>query len=132
MQTAAYRPPPMASAFSMSATEPVRTSVAHLLTRTDGIPCMAAAQAFTQLVQPASRFTVSLDLLLPILSGNSEEASVLDHANVRFRSMVCGGSVADSLSLPFSLAMDACILAPAPYRRSVHPVLAICRVPNCD
>ena len=67
----------MPAGLGMSATDPVRTSVAHLLTRTDGIPCMAAAQAFTQLVQSANRFTVSLDLLLPLVSGNADVSSLL-------------------------------------------------------
>lgn len=72
MQTASYRPSPMPTAPSTPTGDPVRTSVAHLLARADGIPCSAAAQAFAQLVQPAARFGIALDILLPLLSGYSE------------------------------------------------------------
>ncbi|KAL5525162.1 hypothetical protein ACEPAF_9031 [Sanghuangporus sanghuang] len=72
MQTATYRPSPMPTAPSTPTGDPVRTSVAHLLAQADGIPCSAAAQAFAQLVQPAGRFGIALDILLPLLSGYSE------------------------------------------------------------
>ncbi|KAL5498280.1 hypothetical protein ACEPAH_2420 [Sanghuangporus vaninii] len=72
MQMAAYRPSPMPTAPSTPTGDPVRTSVAHLLAQADGIPCSAAAQAFAQLVQPAGRFGIALDILLPLLSGYSE------------------------------------------------------------
>ncbi|KAL5520434.1 hypothetical protein ACEPAG_9658 [Sanghuangporus baumii] len=72
MQTATYRPSPMPTAPSTPTGDPVRTSVAHLLAQADGIPCSAAAQAFAQLVQPAGRFGIALDILLPLLSGCSE------------------------------------------------------------
>jgi hypothetical protein len=38
------------------------------------LPCSTAAQAFTQLVQPTSRFQLALDALLPLLSNSSELA----------------------------------------------------------
>ena len=52
--------------------EPLRASVTHLLARAYNLPCTAAAQAFTQLVQPMTRFQLALDALLPLLSGNAE------------------------------------------------------------
>ena len=68
MQTAAtyYATPSQAPA------DPLRASVTHLLARAYGLPCSAVAQAFTQLVQSASRFQVALETLLPLLSGNAE------------------------------------------------------------
>ncbi|OCB86003.1 hypothetical protein A7U60_g6898 [Sanghuangporus baumii] len=62
----------MPTAPSTPTSDPVRTSVAHLLAQADGIPCSAAAQAFAQLVQPAGRFGIALDILLPLLSSYSE------------------------------------------------------------
>lgn len=52
--------------------EPLRTSVSHLLARAYNLPCTAASQAFTQLVQPTARFQLALDALLPLLTGYSE------------------------------------------------------------
>ncbi|KAG5721035.1 hypothetical protein E4T56_gene17955 [Termitomyces sp. T112] len=52
-------PPPMA--------DPVRASVKRLLTRAFTLPCSTAAQAYTQIVQPTSRFQLALDALLPLL-----------------------------------------------------------------
>ncbi|EJD05028.1 uncharacterized protein FOMMEDRAFT_120314 [Fomitiporia mediterranea MF3/22] len=72
MQTAGYRPSPMHTASPTPTGDPVRASVAHLLARAHGIPCSAAAQAFAQLVQPAARFGIALDVLLPLLSGQAE------------------------------------------------------------
>lgn len=51
--------------------DPVRASVGHLLTRAYSLPCSTAAQAFTQLVQPTSRFQLALDALLPLLDPNT-------------------------------------------------------------
>ena len=70
MQTASYYSTPSTQA--QNAQDPMRTSVNHLLSRAHNIPCTAAAQAFTVLVQPNNRFQVSLDVLLPLLSGNAE------------------------------------------------------------
>lgn len=74
MQTATYRPSPVPSQLAQTSTtaDPVRASVAHLLSRAHEIPCTAAAQAFNQLVQPAVRFGIALDILLPVLSGRTE------------------------------------------------------------
>ena len=61
-----------------SAPDPVRVSVGHLLSRAYSLPCSTAAQAFTQLVQPMSRFQLALDALLPLLEPNtSAEVRVL-------------------------------------------------------
>lgn len=70
MQTASYYATPVPPA--PTAPDPLRVSVNHLLARAHNIPCTAAAQAFTQLVQPSNRFQVALDVLLPLLSGNAE------------------------------------------------------------
>lgn len=50
----------------------VKASVGHLLTRAFSLPCSTAALAFTQLVQPISRFQLALDALLPLLDSNTE------------------------------------------------------------
>ena len=50
--------------------DPIRASVAHLLTRAFSLPCSTGAMAFAQLVQPNSRFQLALDALLPILDSN--------------------------------------------------------------
>lgn len=49
----------------------VRASVGHLLARAYTLPCSAAAQAYTQIVQPTSRFQLALDALLPLLDPNT-------------------------------------------------------------
>src|SRR6266567_4310563 len=49
----------------------IRASVSHLLTRAFSLPCSTAASAFTQLVQPTSRFQLALDALLPLLDSNT-------------------------------------------------------------
>lgn len=49
----------------------IRASVSHLLTRAFSLPCSTAALAFTQLVQPTSRFQLALDALLPLLDSNT-------------------------------------------------------------
>lgn len=54
------------------ATSDTRTSVGHLLQRAYTLPCSTAAQAFTQLVQPTSRFQLALDALLPVLETRVE------------------------------------------------------------
>ncbi|KAF9814630.1 hypothetical protein IEO21_04993 [Rhodonia placenta] len=57
-----------------SAANPAKASVSHLLSRALSLPCSTAAQAFTQLVQPTSRFQVALDVLLPLLDSIVEPA----------------------------------------------------------
>ena len=52
--------------------DPVKASVAHLLSRAHGVPCSAAAQAFGQLVAQPARFGIALEMLLPALSGQVE------------------------------------------------------------
>ncbi|KAI0070254.1 hypothetical protein K474DRAFT_1609025 [Panus rudis PR-1116 ss-1] len=81
MQTTSYYPLPMmmgkqtnsggifpgdASALSAHA------SVSHLLSRAYALPCSTAAQAFTQLVQPISRFQMALEVLFPLLDSPAE------------------------------------------------------------
>jgi hypothetical protein len=51
--------------------DPVRASVSHLLSKACTLPCSTAAQAFSQLVQPTSRFQLALDALLPLLDPNA-------------------------------------------------------------
>ncbi|KAH9948509.1 hypothetical protein B0H21DRAFT_237967 [Amylocystis lapponica] len=72
MQTATFFAPPLAA--KQTAGDPVRASVSHLLSRAYTLPCSTAAQAFTQLVQPTSRFQVALDVLLPLLESHVEPA----------------------------------------------------------
>ncbi|KAG1750498.1 uncharacterized protein EDB91DRAFT_1235032 [Suillus paluster] len=54
--------------------DPTRASVVHLLARAHSLPCSAASQAFMQLVQPAARFQLALDLLLPLLTSPADLA----------------------------------------------------------
>lgn len=65
MQTATSFVPSLA--MKQSVANPAKASVSHLLSRALSLPCSTAAQAFTQLVQPTSRFQVALDVLLPLL-----------------------------------------------------------------
>lgn len=51
----------------VTAPDSVRASVGHLLSRASALPCSTSAQAFSQLVQPTSRFQLALDSLLPVL-----------------------------------------------------------------
>lgn len=51
--------------------DPVKASVAHLLTKAYSLPCSTAAQAFTHLVQPMARFQLALDALLPLLDAGA-------------------------------------------------------------
>ncbi|KAM6491078.1 hypothetical protein JOM56_013317 [Amanita muscaria] len=53
--------------------DPVKASVAHLLTRAYSLPCSTAAQAFAHLVQPVARFQLALDALLPLLDAGAVE-----------------------------------------------------------
>ncbi|KAF9477424.1 hypothetical protein BDN70DRAFT_907256 [Pholiota conissans] len=62
------------SATASSPSDTVRASVGHLLTRAFSLPCSTAALAFTQLVQPTSRFQLALDALLPLLDSSTELA----------------------------------------------------------
>ena len=47
--------------------DPLRSSVVHLLSRAQSLPCSAAAQSYTQLVPTTSRFSLALDVLFPLL-----------------------------------------------------------------
>ena len=59
--------------------DPVKASVAHLLTKAYSLPCSTAAQAFTHLVQPMARFQLALDALLPLLdAGAVEDGKIRD------------------------------------------------------
>jgi hypothetical protein len=60
----------------MASGDPLRASVGHLLARAYALPCSTAAQAFSQLVQPTSRFQLALDALLPLLSSSSEVSAI--------------------------------------------------------
>ncbi|KAJ3486933.1 hypothetical protein NLI96_g3887 [Meripilus lineatus] len=55
-----------AGATGTSGGDPLAQRVSHLLSRAYNLPCSAAAQAFTQLVQPIARFQLALDVLLPL------------------------------------------------------------------
>jgi hypothetical protein len=61
--------------------EPLRASVTHLLARAYNIPCSAASQAFTQLVQPTSRFQLALEAILPLLTGNNEVSDIASESS---------------------------------------------------
>lgn len=65
------RPTPVATPRPV---DPVKASVAHLLTKAYSLPCSTAAQAFTHLVQPMARFQLALDALLPLLDAGAMEA----------------------------------------------------------
>lgn len=56
--------------------ENIKASVNHLLVKAFSLPCSTGAMAFSQLVQPTSRFQLALDALLPILdSDNTADVS---------------------------------------------------------
>lgn len=66
MQAAIFQPPPLSR--KQLSTDQVRVSVTSLLAaRAHSWSCSTTAQAFTQTVQPTSRFQIALDVLLPIL-----------------------------------------------------------------
>ncbi|KAF8890807.1 hypothetical protein CPB84DRAFT_1711306 [Gymnopilus junonius] len=80
--TAASTTPPTTTATSKTSSQvqqqsplnpgdSVRASVSHLLNQAFTLPCSTGAQAFTQLVQPVSRFQLALDALLPVLDSNN-------------------------------------------------------------
>lgn len=75
------------SAIGAHGGDPVRASVAHLLSRANGVPCSAAAQAFGQLVVPSERFGIALDVLLPSLSGKGEVRPIFMLLVMRVRSV---------------------------------------------
>ena len=64
---AAFYPYNSHLATKQASIDPLRLSVAHLLSGAQSLPCSATAQSFTQLVPPISRFQLALDLVLPIL-----------------------------------------------------------------
>lgn len=70
MQTATFFAPQLAT--KQPPADPIRASVGHLLSRAYSLPCSTAAQAFTQLVQPTSRFQYALDVLMPLLETHVE------------------------------------------------------------
>ncbi|KII83802.1 hypothetical protein PLICRDRAFT_118985 [Plicaturopsis crispa FD-325 SS-3] len=57
--------------------EPLRASVGHLFSRAYDLPCLTAAQAFSQLVPPTSRFQLALDALLPLLDSQEFAPRIL-------------------------------------------------------
>lgn len=61
----------------LSSGDPLHASVGHLISRAHALPCSTAAQAFTQLVQPTSRFQLALDALLPLLNNSNEVCCIL-------------------------------------------------------
>ncbi|KAI0341196.1 hypothetical protein BDW22DRAFT_1359447 [Trametopsis cervina] len=72
MQTATYFHQPMASMKQANAVDPLRSSVAHLLSRALNAPCSTAAQSYMQMVPSTSRFQLALDVLLPLLDSPAE------------------------------------------------------------
>jgi hypothetical protein len=77
--------------------DPVRASVNHLLSRAYGLPCSTAAQAFSQLVQPTSRFQLALDALLPLLDPN---------ASAELAQRILGSFILYSLYAPHPIAIN--------------------------
>jgi hypothetical protein len=74
MPSAAFLVPSLPA--HLTSGDPLRASVGHLLSRAYALPCSTAAQAFSQLVQPTSRFQLALDALLPLLNTSSEVSGV--------------------------------------------------------
>jgi hypothetical protein len=74
MQSAVFLGPSLPA--HLTSGDTLRASVGHLLSRTYTLPCSTAAQAFSQLVQPTSRFQLDLDALLPLLSNSSEVSTI--------------------------------------------------------
>lgn len=70
MHTFTAYPQPLA--MKPTSVDPLRASVAHLLSRAGSLPCSAVAQSYMQLVPPTSRFTVALDVLFPLLDSSAE------------------------------------------------------------
>ena len=52
--------------------DPLRSSVVHLLSRAQGVPCSTAAHSYMQLVPATSRFSLALDVLFPLLDAPVE------------------------------------------------------------
>ncbi|KAI0056910.1 hypothetical protein BV25DRAFT_1813205 [Artomyces pyxidatus] len=73
MQTASYVVPPRPPTQTHS--DPLRSSLGHLLSSAHTLPCSTAAQAFQQLVQPTARFQLALDALLPLLDSSRSQLS---------------------------------------------------------
>ncbi|KAH9959881.1 hypothetical protein BJV74DRAFT_872483 [Russula compacta] len=71
MHATTYHTQPAPEAKSNS--DPLYTSVGHLLSKACSNTCFTAAQAFSQLVQPTARFELALDALLPILDSPRSE-----------------------------------------------------------
>ena len=89
MHAATYHTQPGPEAKGNS--DPLSTSVGHLLSKACSNTCFTAAQAFSQLVQPTARFQLALDALLPILDSPRSEVSVplsschaINHQRMRF------------------------------------------------
>lgn len=87
MQSTAFLGPSPAT--HLASIDPLRASVSHLLSRAYALPCSTAAQAFSQLVQPTSRFQLALDALLPLLSNSNEVISALQLYSQAFDSSLC-------------------------------------------
>ncbi|PPR02530.1 hypothetical protein CVT24_001956 [Panaeolus cyanescens] len=83
-------PPPSSTTIttSLAQSQPgdsIRASVGHLLNKAFSLPCSTGALAFSQLVQPTSRFQLALDALLPVLdSTTSTETQLAQRILVSF------------------------------------------------
>ena len=65
MQTPNFYPHSLA--VKSGANEPLRTSVAHLFSRAQNLPCSTAAQSYMQLVPTTLRFSLALEVVFPLL-----------------------------------------------------------------
>ena len=77
MQMAAYYQYSQPLATKQAQVDTLRSSVTHLLTRAQSLPCNTAAQSFTQLVPPISRFQLALDVVLPLLDSSVDVSTLL-------------------------------------------------------
>ncbi|KAL6308797.1 hypothetical protein BKA93DRAFT_724865 [Sparassis latifolia] len=65
---------PLSGKQPVAPADSVRASVSHLLSRACAVPCKKAAEAFTELVQPLSRFPLCLEMLWPLLNSHAPPA----------------------------------------------------------
>ncbi|PCH42915.1 hypothetical protein WOLCODRAFT_138110 [Wolfiporia cocos MD-104 SS10] len=65
---------PAFPSMKQSLADPVRAAVKRLLSEASSWPCSTAAHTFTHLVQQTSRFSVALDVLLPLLDTSIDPA----------------------------------------------------------
>ncbi|KIP01847.1 hypothetical protein PHLGIDRAFT_96635 [Phlebiopsis gigantea 11061_1 CR5-6] len=65
MQTPNFYPHSLA--VKTGANDPLRTSVAHLFSRAQNLPCSTAVQSYVQLVPATLRFSLALEVVFPLL-----------------------------------------------------------------